>query len=143
LQEVVVLAVEPYTPGATRSTPAEAVPQDGHLEPDSGIRHRYELVVAQRKTLTEKQVEVLRWIGNGWPEGVMQDDEVAMVECEHCESLTARPVEWPGGYGGRSTSRQSGVRGPVTRGLIEQVRLAQLSERHAAHPRARSWGPPG
>jgi hypothetical protein len=74
----------------------------------------------------------------------MQDDEVAMVECEHCESLTARPGEWPGRLtqvAPRPASQEYG--GPVTRGLIEQVRLAQLSERHAAHPRARAWGPPG
>jgi len=30
--------------------------------------------VAQRKTLTEKQVEILRWIANGCPHSVMQDD---------------------------------------------------------------------
>jgi hypothetical protein len=30
--------------------------------------------VAQRKTLTKRQVEVLRWIADGCPDGVMQDD---------------------------------------------------------------------
>jgi hypothetical protein len=30
--------------------------------------------VAQRKTLTEKQVELLRWIADGCPDGVMKDD---------------------------------------------------------------------
>jgi hypothetical protein len=30
--------------------------------------------MAQRKTLTEKQVELLRWIADGCPDGVMRDD---------------------------------------------------------------------
>jgi hypothetical protein len=29
--------------------------------------------VAQRKTLTEEQVDLLRWVANDCPEGVMQD----------------------------------------------------------------------
>jgi hypothetical protein len=30
--------------------------------------------MAQRKTLTDRQVEILRWIGDGCPEGVMDGD---------------------------------------------------------------------
>jgi hypothetical protein len=30
--------------------------------------------LAQRKTLTEKQVALLRWIGDGCPSGVMADE---------------------------------------------------------------------
>ncbi|MGZ4358012.1 MAG: hypothetical protein ACXVRU_14510 [Gaiellaceae bacterium] len=30
--------------------------------------------MAQRKTLTEKQVLLLRWIADGCPEGVMEDE---------------------------------------------------------------------
>jgi hypothetical protein len=36
---------------------------------------RYDPSVAQRKTLTENQVAVLRWIADGCPEGVMPDDD--------------------------------------------------------------------
>lgn len=54
--------------------------------------------MAQRKTLTEKQVELLRWIANGCPDGVMEDDfyriSAAALRNRGLISISGRGPTW-------------------------------------------------
>lgn len=92
--------------------------------------------MAQRKTLTESQVAVLRWIGDGCPEGMMKDDfhriSAAALQHRGLVEISGRRASWAATITKAGRAYLEKVDGPeapiprqgnvsVTQQLVEEV----------------------
>ena len=78
---------------------------------------RYDLTVAQRKTLTENQVTVLRWIADGCPDGIMPDGyhhriSAAALRSRGLVTISGRGPTWAAAITAAGTEYLDKVDGP-------------------------------
>jgi hypothetical protein len=106
--------------------------------------------MAQRKTLNEKQVELLRWVSDGCPEGVFENDfhriSAAALQARGLITISGRGATWAAKIapaGSEYLSRVDGTKPPIPRqanvSVTQQLVEAVIAAGGALRVPKRRW----